>query len=125
MSSDFDQIFRKITNFLSFIRRRHVVEMLNMAQRPYSSVLLDATILDCQSDKNITKSKTFSTKKDKNVVPVAIETTANNLAAVSTVFVRLPGHKRSLVCLGSSLIIQPKNNMFLNKPPPRISQQVV
>lgn len=97
--------------------------MLNMAQRPYSSVMLDTTV-ESQTLKT-NKNKLTVNKKDSNYVPVAIETTANNVAAVCTVFVRLPGHKRTPVCLGSSLIIQPKNNMFLNKPPPRISQHVV
>lgn len=97
--------------------------MLNMAQRPYSSVMLDSSN-ESQSQKT-NKNKLTVNKKECNYVPVAIETTANNSAAVCTVFVRLPGHKRTPVCLGSSLIIQPKNNMFLNKPPPRISQHVV
>lgn len=102
--------------------------MLNMAQRPYSSVILDTTfenLLETQSHKATNKSKSSLNKKDSNYVPVAIETTANCQAAVCTVFVKLPGHTRTLVCLGSSLIVQPKNNIFLNKPPPRISQQVV
>lgn len=102
--------------------------MLNMAQRPYSSVILDATfeiIPESQSHKMGNKNKSTINKKDSNYAPVAIETTANSLAAVCTVFVRLPGQKRTPVCLGSSLIVQPKNNMFLNKPPPRISQQMV
>lgn len=103
--------------------------MLNMAQRPYSSVILDTTfeslLETTQSHKASSKGKSSLNKKDNNYVPVAIESTANGLAAVCTVFIRLPGHKRTLVCLGSSLIVQPKNNAFLNKPPPRISQQVV
>lgn len=95
-----------------------------MAQRPYSAVILDATtenLAESQSQKTDSKSKPVIS----NYAPVAIETTANSLAAVCTVFIRLPGHKRTPVCLGSSLIVQPKNNIFLNKPPPRISQQVV
>lgn len=98
-----------------------------MAQRPYSAVILDTTEerhLESQTSKTIAKLKTLH-KKDMNIVPVAIETTSNNLAAVSTVFIRLPGHKRMPVCLGSSLIMQPRNNMFLNKPPARIAQQMV
>lgn len=102
--------------------------MLNMAQRPYSSVILDATSEnhpESQSQKTVNKSKSATSKKDINYVPVAIETTSNNMAAVCTAFIRLPGYKRTSVCLGSALIVQPKNNMFLNKPPPRISQQMV
>lgn len=103
--------------------------MMNMAQRPYSSVILDATVekpsVESQTQKLSNKSKTTLNKKDISIGPVAVETTANNAAAVATVFIRLPGQKRTAVCLGSSLIIQPKNNIFLNKPPPRISQQMV
>lgn len=104
-------------------RRRHVVEMMNMAQRAFSSVILDASN-ESPSQKTIAKGKTATNKKDSNFVPVAIETTSNGQAAVCTVFIRLPGHRRS-VCLGSSLIAQPKQSMFLNKASPRISQQVV
>lgn len=98
-----------------------------MAQRPYSSVIVDSTTdinPESQSQK-AGRTKTTINKKDGNYVPVAIETTADSQAAVCTVFVRLPGHKRTPVCLGSSLIVQPKNNQFLNKPTPRVSQQVV
>lgn len=109
-------------------RRRHVVEMLNMAQRPYSSVILDSTRenqIEAQSQKTVNKNKLMLNKKDSNHIPIAIETCNDNQAAVCTVFVRLPGQKRN-VCLGSSLILQPKNvTIFLNKPLPRISQQVV
>jgi multipile epidermal growth factor-like domains protein 8 len=106
-------------------RRRHVVEMMNMAQRAFSSIILDATN-EGQSQKTVGKNKTAICKKDSNYVPVAIESTANGLAAVCTVFIRLPGHRRQqMLCLGSCLIAQPKNNIFLNKAPPRISQQVV
>lgn len=103
--------------------------MLNMAQRPYSSVILDSTrenLLEAQSQKTVNKNKSTIMKKDSSFIPIAIETCNDNQAAVCTVFIRLPGQKRTTVCLGSSLILQPKNvTMFLNKPLPRISQQVV
>lgn len=102
--------------------------MLNMAQRPYSSVILDVTVEnhhESQSQKTSTRNKSTLNKKDIIISPVAVETTFDGLAAVSTVFIRLPGLKRTAVCLGSSLIVQPKNNIFLNKPPPRVSQQMV
>lgn len=121
-------VFNFILIYFYFIRRRHVVEMLEMAQRPYSSVILDTTAEkhpESQTQKTVGKMKPTLNKKDLNIIPVAVETTANGIAAVSTVFIRLPGEKRIAVCLGSSLIIQPKNNFFLNKPPPRISQQMV
>lgn len=104
-----------------------MVEMLHMAQRPYSPVILDTTLEnppELQSLKSGSRNKSSLSRKG-NIAPVAIETTADGLAAVCTIFVRLPGHKRSPLCLGSALIVQPKNNIFLNKPPPRISQQVV
>lgn len=102
--------------------------MLNMAQRPYSTVLLDATnefqseSPDSQNRKRLHKNKTANVKQEHNYVPVAIETTSDNQAAICTVFVRLPGEKRNPVWLGSSLIVQPRNNIFLNKPPSRNSQ---
>lgn len=99
-----------------------------MAQRPYSSVMLDSTrenLLEAQSQKAVSK-KSALNKKDMNYFPIAVETlSAHYQASVCTLFIRLPGQKRN-VCLGSSLITQPKNvAMFLNKPLPRISQQVV
>lgn len=103
--------------------------MLNMAQRPYSSIFLEVPNSkfekpsDSQPRKTVGKGRSQNLRKDCNYVPLAVETTANNQAAVCTVFIQLPGHKRTLVCLGSSLIVQPKNNMFFK--PPRISQQVV
>lgn len=55
-----------------------------------------------------------------------------SFSQVCTVFVRLPqqnptasGQHKQPVCFGSSLIIQPKNNIFLIKPPARVSQQNV
>jgi hypothetical protein len=116
------------TNKLLFIRRRHVVEMMNMAQRPYSSVILDSTrenLSEAQSQKTVIKNKSMLNKKDINYMPIAVEITSDNQAAVCTVFIQLPGQKRN-VCVGSSLILSPKNvTVFLNKPLPRISQQVV
>ena len=111
-------------------RRRHVVEMLHMAQRPFSMVTLDVSPDNTNESPtaqnrrklSISRSKNISQKKE-NYVPVAIEPTFDNVAAISTVFIRLPGMKRNPVCLGSSLIVLPKNNIFLNKPPSRVSQQ--
>lgn len=102
--------------------------MLNMAQRPYSQVILDSTrenFPEAQSQKTVSKNKSTLNKKfDVNYMPIAVETCSDHQAAVCTVFIRLPGQKRN-VCLGSSLISQPKNvSIFLNKPL-RISQQVV
>lgn len=60
--------------------------MITMAQRPFSNVILDSTIdsLESQTQKTSQKTKTLQTsKKDMNICPIAIETTANNQAAVS------------------------------------------
>jgi hypothetical protein len=95
--------------------------MLNMAQRPYSAVLLDVT-----PESHVIESP--KTKRScANYVPVAIELTSNNIAAVCTVFITLPGQKRRNVCLGSTLISTSasKQNIFLNKPAQRIAQQNV
>lgn len=103
-------------------RQRHVVEMLNMAQRPYSAVMLDVSQPSETQNSPKTRPKAKTTS---NYVPVAIETTSDNIAAVCTIFVRLPGQKRRPICLGSALISHTKQNMFLNKPPARIAQHNV
>lgn len=105
-------------------RQRHVVEMLNMAQRPYSTVLLDASRELAPSSGENENSPKIKVKNN-NYVPVAIEMTSDNIAAVCTIFVRLPGQKRRPVCLGSALISHTKQNVFLNKPPARIQQHNV
>jgi hypothetical protein len=59
--------------------------MITMAQRPFSNVILDSTIdsSESQTEKTSHKTKSLQNKKDMNVCPIAIETTANNQAAVS------------------------------------------
>jgi hypothetical protein len=116
-------------------RRRHVVEMLNMAQvripnflqlklqlslfpqRPFSSVILDST-----AEPEAQSHKTVRNKKDAHMMPIALETTQNLQAAVTTIFVQLPGRRN---VLGTSLIQLPRNISIFLKPTPRISQQVV
>lgn len=97
--------------------------MLNMAQRPYSSVTLDVTP-ECQSDSQSSPKTRNKTERSDNYVPVAIETTADNVAAICTVFVRLPEtrQRRRPVCMGSALISAPKQSVFLNKPAQRVAQ---
>ena len=97
--------------------------MLNMAQRPYSSVLLDVTP-ELQPE---SQSSPKTIKKSDNYVPVAIETTSDNVAAIGTVFIRLPETKlkRRPVCMGSALISAPKQNAFLNKPTQRVAQHIM
>lgn len=67
------------------IRRRHVVEMITMAQRPFSNVILDSTndSIESQTQKTSQKTKSSQIRKDSNICPIAIETLANNQAAVS------------------------------------------
>lgn len=103
-------------------RQRHVVEMLNMAQRPYSAVMLDVTQNVESNSKNLKKPKSLAS----NYIPVAVEMTSDNLAAVCTIFVRLPGRqKRRPICIASTLITHTKHNIFVNKPQARIAQQNV
>ncbi|KAL7013836.1 hypothetical protein ACKWTF_015609 [Chironomus riparius] len=104
-------------------RQRYAVEMLNMAQRPYSSVLLDVTP-ELQPE---SQSSPKTIKKSDNYVPVAIETTSDNVAAICTIFIRLPETKlkRRPVCMGSALISAPKQNAFLNKPTQRVAQHIM
>lgn len=87
----FRRICYSIFRFKTFrfqFRRRHVVEMITMAQRPFSNVILDSTlenVSESQAQKTLTKLKPLTNKKDANVCPIAIETTSNNQAAVSVV----------------------------------------
>lgn len=74
-----------LTNFLIRFRRRHVVEMISMAQRPFSNVILDSTMENASESQaqKTTKLKPLTSKKDaNNICPIAIEMTSNNQAAV-------------------------------------------
>ncbi|XP_060517960.1 multiple epidermal growth factor-like domains protein 8 isoform X2 [Cylas formicarius] len=77
-------------------RRRHVVEMLHMAKRPFASVTL-----------NLSAKPKPKKPAHYDVRPVAIEPTSDGVAAVATVFVSLPGGQNLPVklALGSSLIL--------------------
>ncbi|PSN57394.1 Multiple epidermal growth factor-like domains protein 8 [Blattella germanica] len=101
-------------------RRRHVVEMLHMAKRPFASVtlMLDSP-QDCDdpSSHSVSASTSQSPHRKKqrkqhvpvagDVRPVAVEPTDDGVAAVGTVFVRLPGGREAPVrlALASSLIL--------------------
>lgn len=84
-------------------RRRHVVEMLHMAKRPFASVLL----LIGPSVDSPPQNRRRKTLKQSNVQhgqhsdvrPVAIEPTSDGVASVSTVFIRLPGKHKSPISL--------------------------
>lgn len=91
-------------------RRRHVVEMLHMAKRPFAS----ATILYDRDGRNCSPSSPQRKGRRNKVVnfhsdvrPVAVEPTDDGVAAVATVFIRLPGGGQAPVklALGSSLIL--------------------
>lgn len=96
-------------------RRRHVVEMLHMAKRPFSSVTL---LVGPGADTPVQHRRRGRSKQSTqqcqmmNIRPVAIEPTADGTAAVGTVFIRLPGKYRSPVslALGSSLTIMSRNS---------------
>ncbi|XP_039280047.1 multiple epidermal growth factor-like domains protein 8 isoform X2 [Nilaparvata lugens] len=97
-------------------RRRHVVEMLHMAKRPFASVTL---LLD---DSRTSPSRVNRRTRNRNnaptgdVRPVAIEPTDDGVAAVSTVFIKLPGGRDAPVklALASTLMllarVYPANN---------------
>jgi hypothetical protein len=107
---------------LRMARRLHVIEIQLMAQRPYSSVIFDSTKEENLAEVQITASKNKSgNKKEIHYIPIAIETTSDNLAAICTLFIQLPCQK---ILLGSSLSTQPKHiAIFNSKQLPRISQQ--
>jgi hypothetical protein len=102
-------------------RRRHVVEMLHMAKRPFATVTLlldfsrDCDDLSASLSSAASTSQSPHRKKQRkqhtlsvgDVRPVAVEPTDDGVAAVGTVFVRLPGGREAPVrlALASSLIL--------------------
>lgn len=86
-------------------RRRHVVEMLHMAQRPFAGVTLFLGPSTPPCTRRWTKSRHSPTHSE--VKPVAIEPTDDGIAAVATVFVSLPGgqYANTKLALASSLIL--------------------
>lgn len=102
-------------------RLRHVVEMLHMAKRPFATVQLAISHGGLNGSGNTTntptqlrrrpgrgynaKHQTIRTLPD--VRPVAVEPTADGCAAITTVFIRLPGKTKSPVsiALGTALVI--------------------
>lgn len=91
-------------------RRRHVVEMLHMAKRPFASATI---IYDRDGNECSPKSPQRKGRRGKHgsfhrdVRPVAVEPTDDSVAAVATVFILLPGGREAPVklALGSSLIL--------------------
>lgn len=113
-------------------RRQHVVELLHLAKRPFAYVFLAANSFDLDSphpttsstsaaaNNRVVRSATGARSKHQhqsasgnNLLPevllIAIEPTADNLAAVGTVFVSLPGRYKAplSMALGSTLISYP------------------
>lgn len=102
-------------------RRRHVVEMLHMAKRPFATVTLLLDFSRDSDDLSASHSSTASTsqsphrKKQRkqhtpsvgDIRPIAVEPTDDGVAAVGTVFLRLPGGREAPVrlALASSLIL--------------------
>lgn len=93
-------------------RRRHVVEMLHMAKRPFASI----TILLGSGSNTPTQMRRRGRSKASTLLPeirpIAIETTADGAAAVGTVFILLPGASskspgapRVSLALGSALTV--------------------
>ncbi|XP_053675074.1 multiple epidermal growth factor-like domains protein 8 [Anopheles nili] len=124
-------------------RRRHVVEMLHMAKRPFGRVNLslespsEATVTPAPQRRRGRASKHASGSANSNAVtshgahhhhhqhhshlqqyhqqdigPIALEPTADNYAAVGTVFVRLPGKQKSqmTLSLASALIVMGRSS---------------
>lgn len=92
-------------------RRRHVVEMLHMAKRPFAGIILHLDNDDCDESSSLFSQSPHRKKRNKSanreLRPVAIEPTDDGIAAIATVFVRLPGGADAPVqlSLASSLIM--------------------
>ncbi|XP_075992325.1 multiple EGF like domains 8 [Anticarsia gemmatalis] len=80
-------------------RRRHVVEMLHMAKRPFAvvTVMLSGGVTSAGTRR----------RRTPDLRPVAIEPTGDGRAAVTSVLVKLPGGSRAPVrlALASSLVL--------------------
>jgi hypothetical protein len=82
-------------------RQRQLVEMMDMAKRPFAKIILNLTPT---MEK---KSRKRSSKSSQHTVPIVLEPTFDGLAAVGTVFVQLPCiHKTPVsMALGSALLL--------------------
>lgn len=99
-------------------RRRHVVEMLHMAKRPFGRInlTLESPSETPASHRKRGRSKQFA-QLQQDIAPVALEPTSDNIAAVGTVFVRLPGKQKSQItlALASSLVVLTRNHTTYNR----------
>lgn len=123
-------------------RRQHVVELLHLAKRPFAYVFLASNSFDTDSphpttstsSNRVVRSATGARSRHQHhnnthsqlpeVLLIAIEPTSDNLAAVGTVFVSLPGRYKAplSMALGSTLISYPPrlyqvNNRHYTRPP--------
>lgn len=112
-------------------RRRQVVELLHMAKRPFASttIIYDRDYTSVKSISGSSNSPQRKGKRNKlvnfhsdDVRPIAVEPTDDGVAAVATIFIKLPGGPQAPVklALGSSLIlltrVYPINNrVFLRR----------
>lgn len=87
-------------------RLRHVVEMLHMARRPFASINLSVANTGTPQPHTRRALRGNSSKHiNAGLRPIAVEMTADNSAAVCTVFVRLPGAGKSNIALASALVV--------------------
>ncbi|KAK6618955.1 hypothetical protein RUM44_003336 [Polyplax serrata] len=94
-------------------RRRHVVEMLHMAKRPFAKVIVhldgedveDGPASYLQSPHRWKRTK--SSISEGEIRPIAVEPTQDGMAAIATFFIKLPGGSNAPVqmSLASSLIM--------------------
>ncbi|KPI93788.1 Multiple epidermal growth factor-like domains protein 8 [Papilio xuthus] len=89
-------------------RRRHVVEMLHMAKRPFAVVRV---VLSGGMSGAVGGAGGARRRRALDLRPVAIEPTSDARAAVTTVLVRLPGGARAPVrmALASALVLVSRN----------------
>lgn len=103
----------KQANDLRRARMRHVVEMLHMARRPFASMQLcashDYTNTPLQIRRRILRPSAAKNLviSNSDIRPISVEPTSDNVAAVCTVFIRLPGGSKpsTTLALGSTLVI--------------------
>lgn len=89
---------------------RHVVEMLHMAKRPFASVQLsvqpNGTPVQARR-RPLRGNSSKHLQSAHDIRPIAVEPTADNLAAVCTLVVRLPGNQKptTSIALASTLVV--------------------
>lgn len=99
-------------------RRRHVVEMLHMAKRPFASVTLLMGNRGSPATMRKIRARKLAMQDIGEIRPIAIEPTNDGSAAVATVFVTLPGANKAPVCLtmASALIMLSRQHPAAGRP---------